>query len=85
MNKIRGIETKQDFETTIKLDVDAFIPDNYIENEEIKIDVYKRIAEVDSKEAAEKIADELADRFGKLPFAVMRLLYVAVLKRFARG
>lgn len=80
VNKIRGIETKQDFETTIKLDVDAFIPDNYIENEEIKIDVYKRIAEVDSKEAAEKIADELADRFGKLPFAVMRLLYVAVLK-----
>lgn len=80
VNKIRGTEEEQAFETAIKLDIDAFIPDSYIGNEDVKIDVYKRIAEIDCREAAEKIADELADRFGKLPMAVLRLLDVAVLK-----
>ncbi|MBQ2317515.1 MAG: hypothetical protein II182_04675, partial [Lachnospiraceae bacterium] len=62
------------------LDVDAFSPDTYITNENQKIDVYKRISCISSKEEADDMADELTDRFGSIPLSVNNLLKVAYLR-----
>ena len=48
VKKLKGISTVEDFTTTVDLDVDAFIPPNYIVNEIQKLDIYKRIAGIEN-------------------------------------
>lgn len=80
VNRIRGIDDKPEIETSIKLDVDAFIPSSYIAGEDVKIEIYKRVAMVESQMEADKILSELKDRFGDVPESVSTLLDVAVFK-----
>lgn len=68
------------YETLMDLDVDAFIPDRYIPSEEQKLDVYKRIAAISSEEDYDDMVEELLDRFGDIPRAVLNLLRIASLK-----
>lgn len=75
-------ETEQ-FETSVECDIDAFIPDSYITNEHQKLDVYKRISDIQNQEDSLDIADELTDRFGDLPAPVENLLRIAVLRATA--
>ncbi len=70
----------EDYETSIEIKVDAFIPVGYIKNEFQKLDVYKRIAEVETKEEAADMTDELTDRFGELPKSVENLLSIVLIK-----
>ena len=60
--------------------VDAYIPMGYIKNEHQKLDIYKRIAGIETKEEASEMTDELIDRFGEPPTAVCTLIRVAELK-----
>ncbi|MBO5489704.1 MAG: transcription-repair coupling factor [Eubacterium sp.] len=71
---------EQDFETAIDIKVDAFISNSYIKNELQKLDVYKRIAEIENEEERSDMVDELVDRFGEPPKSVMNLLAIALLK-----
>ena len=73
----------QDFETTIDLNMDAFIPDSYISNEYQKLDIYKRIAGIETQQDYDDMLEELLDRFGEMPKAVMNLLSIARLKALA--
>ncbi len=68
------------FETMVDMELDAYIPDSYIRNESQKLDIYKRIAGIESAEECEDMQDELLDRFGDLPKSVQNLLAVADLK-----
>ncbi len=81
----KGEEVPEEETVTVDLDVDAFIPDTYITNENQKIDVYKRISCISSKEEADDMADELTDRFGSIPLSVNNLLKVAYLRIMARA
>ncbi len=83
VKEAKGIRTMEDFETTIDLNMDAFIPDSYIGNEFQKLDVYKRIAGIESQQDYDDMLEELLDRFGELPRAVMNLLAIAKLKAAA--
>ena len=74
------MEEEETFTTTMDLNVDAFIPASYIPNEYQKLDVYKRIAAIESREEMEDMAEELTDRFGDIPKKVEKLLEVAALK-----
>lgn len=76
----KGIKTEEDFLTTIDLDVDAFIPSEYILNEVQKLDTYKRIAALETKEEVNDMRDELVDRFGKVPLACEHLLTISELR-----
>ena len=71
------------FEILNRLDIDAFIPERYIKNEFQKLDVYKRIATIESEEEYDDMLEELMDRFGEPPKAVQNLLAVANLKAMA--
>ena len=79
----KGITVMEDFETTIDLSMDAFIPNSYIANEFQKLDIYKRIAGIENQEEYEDMLEELLDRFGEPPKAVMNLLAIATLKAAA--
>ena len=81
----KGLAKEDDFETTIDLSIDAFIPVTYISSEFQKLDIYKRIAGIENKEEYEDILEELMDRFGEPPKAVQNLLKIAELKALAHS
>ena len=83
VKEAKGIHTMEDFETTIDLNMDAFIPDSYISNEYQKLDIYKRIAGIETQQDYDDMLEELLDRFGEMPKAVMNLLSIARLKALA--
>ncbi|MCQ2536795.1 MAG: transcription-repair coupling factor [Lachnospiraceae bacterium] len=70
----------EEFETQIKMDVAAFIPSNYIRSESDRLDMYKRIAMIETEEERMDMIDELVDRYGDVPATVNSLLYVAQIK-----
>lgn len=81
VKKLKGEEVSQsEYDTSVEIKVDAFIPVSYIKNEFQKLDVYKRIAEIETEEEKSDMVDELVDRFGEPPKSVMNLLSIAVLK-----
>lgn len=83
VKEAKGIHTMEDFETSIDLNMDAFIPDTYIANEFQKLDIYKRIAGIETQQDYEDMIEELLDRFGEYPKAVGNLLAIARLKALA--
>lgn len=80
---LKGEKQEDEFETSVYLDVDAFIPDRYIASEYQKFDIYKRIAEISSREEYDEMYSELLDRFGNLPKLVENLMDIAYLKALA--
>ena len=80
-----GQEEEETFETVVDCDIDAFIPDGYIKNEYLKLDVYKRISAIETDDEYMDMQDELIDRFGDIPKSVDNLLRVAELKAMAHG
>ena len=83
VKKYKGEEDREDFETVIDISVNAFIPPSYIANEMQKLDMYKKIAAIESEEEKEDIMDEMQDRYGDLPKNVENLLNIASLKCMA--
>lgn len=80
---LKGEEEKEDFPTTVDLDVDAYIPPSYIMNEVQKLDIYKRIAGIEDEAECEDMREELLDRFGESPKSVENLLRIALIRRQA--
>ena len=83
VRKLKGGEEEEIFNTSIDLNIDAYIPDAYIRNEYQKLDVYKRIAAIESEEEMDDMMEELIDRFGDIPKKVQQLLHIAALKGLA--
>jgi transcription-repair coupling factor (superfamily II helicase) len=77
---LKGQQTIEEFNTVIDLDVDAFIPPSYIVNEYQKLDIYKRIAAIETEEEYEDMQTELLDRFGEIPKSVDNLFRIALIK-----
>jgi len=77
---LKGINVVEDFPTSIDLDVDAFIPAEYIVNEVQKLDIYKRITGIETKQESEDMKEELIDRFGNVPKSADNLLRIALIR-----
>jgi len=75
----------QSAECLIDLRLDAHIPETYIADSSQRIDVYKKIAAVRTPEDREDVIDELIDRFGEPPEAVLSLMEVALLRNILAG
>lgn len=78
-----GIEDA-DIETSVDISVDGYIPSTYIENEEQKIDIYKKIAATANKEDIYDITEEIIDRFGNPPKQVDNLLKISYIKSLCK-
>ncbi len=67
----------------IDLNISAFIPDSYIKGNETRLDIYKKIAAIRSKDDELDVTDEILDRFGEPPEQVIKLIKIACLKQNA--
>ena len=73
-----------DEEISIDLNVSAYIDDDYISSEELKIDMYKKIAAILDENDVIDIKDELIDRYGDIPEEVENLMDIACIKMLAK-
>ena len=81
--KKQGKETKrQKSNAEINLQIDAYLPSDYISDERQKIEVYKRIRDIDKCVNYEHLQDELIDRFGEYPDVVAYLLEIGLVKSY---
>ncbi len=80
VNVIKGVTEHEDFETTVDIESDAYIPPRYIANEDQKLAIYRKIAAIENEEEYDDMLDELIDRFGEPPKSVTNLLKIALLK-----
>lgn len=74
----------EQFETEIDVELDAYIPETYIQDGKQKIDMYKRFRSVATIEEKNELQDEMIDRFGNYPKEVEYLFTVAEMKVYAR-
>jgi transcription-repair coupling factor (superfamily II helicase) len=71
-------------DVSFEIGVPAYIPQEYIEDEVLKLQMYKRISFVQSEEDERDVVDELLDRFGELPRATLNLLAIARIRATAK-
>jgi len=64
----------------VTLDAPAHLPDDYVADDDAKLDLYRRLARAEQPSEIQAVRDELRDRFGRLPAAAERLLLVAELR-----
>ncbi|MDN5332513.1 MAG: hypothetical protein PWP45_1738 [Tepidanaerobacteraceae bacterium] len=80
VRELKGEPEKEEIQPVIDLKLSAYIPDDYINNAAHKIDIYRRVAAVESLREAEDLEEEIEDRFGDLPEPARNLLAVARLR-----
>ncbi len=73
----------EEFETNVDIDLDAYIPPSYIKSEFQKLEMYKRVADIENEEEFMDMQEELLDRFGEMPSSVNNLLNIAFIKAIA--
>lgn len=84
-SKLLREELEGDVEENVELDVrvDAFIPENYIESNVARMDVYKEIAEIDSLDGETEVKERLFSTYGIIPRETENLFNIALIKRFS--
>ena len=82
---IKGLETAEDFDTVVDINVDAFIPPEYIVNEVQKLDIYKRIAGLETSDECRDMENELLDRFGSIPLSAKNLIRISMIRVMAHS
>lgn len=70
-------------ETTMVISSDAFLPPSYVSSSSQRMELYKRIAHIESEEEKLELESEITDRFGKMPAEAKMLTSVAIVKHFA--
>lgn len=83
IKKLKGEKVEEIVDTTIELSVDGYIPSSYIEDEEQKIEVYKKISQIANEDDYRELIDELIDRFGDIPKEVENLLDISYIRNMA--
>src|SRR5699024_8348482 len=71
-------------EVNIDLNINSYIPSDYIGSSDDKVEIYKKIAEIDDKDKYYDIIDELVDRFGDLPEPVLNIIKISLIKNEAK-
>jgi transcription-repair coupling factor (superfamily II helicase) len=77
---MRGDAAPRPQPADVSMDVPAYLPDDYLEAQEAKLDVYKRLARFETPEEIEALRAELRDRFGPLPPPAEAMLGMALLR-----
>lgn len=83
VNEEKGIPPKPKMDCSVDIAVDAFIPEQYIGSSKIRMDVYRKIANIENNEDRDDLLDELTDRFGDLPKPVENLVDISLIRNAA--
>ena len=75
IDKLKGVEINQETESQPLIDVDTYIDDNYVKEEELKIEIHKKINDIDSYYKLNEVKKELEDRFGKISDKLLIYMY----------
>ena len=67
-------------ECTVELGINAYIPESYIKNSNQRIDAYRKISLIETKEDSEDVYDELVDRYGDPPRQVLNIVEVSLVR-----
>ena len=84
IRELKGEVTQKPPEPVFDLQVDAYIPDDYVPDTKQKVELYQRIIELDTLETCDDLEEEILDRFGDLPTPVQNLMEIARIKVLAR-
>ena len=84
VDEAQGIKIDDVQDAAIDINIDAYLPESYIRNHNQRIDIYKKIAAIETEDDKFEIEDELIDRFGDIPRAVQNIIEVASLKTYAK-
>lgn len=84
IKKVKGEAIIEEIDVEIDLSVNAYIPDSYIGDELMKIEMYKKIASIEDKEDMKEVEEELEDRFSDIPKSVKCLLRIAYIKTLCK-
>lgn len=84
VKNLQGKIQEEEIETTVDLNVDGYIPSTYIENEEQKIEIYKKIASAVNKDDIRDVTEEIIDRFGDPPEQVDNLMRISYIKSLSK-
>ena len=79
----RGEKGREKFDSQIVIALSAHIPEHYVKSSAARMEMYKKISFIETKEERDDLYDEFADRFGDVPVTVERLLNVALAKALA--
>lgn len=80
----KGEEYVSPIEVTVDIKVDAYIPESYVEYEQQRIDLYKKIAAIEDLDDYYDLQGEFIDRFGDMPQSVQNLLDISYIKSLCR-
>ena len=75
IDKLKGIEVTEEEDTQPLIEVDTYIDDSYVKEEELKIEIHKKINEIDSYDKLISVQKELEDRFGKISDKLLIYMY----------
>lgn len=84
VDEAQGIKVEENTDVAIDIRIDAYLPEGYIRNHNRRIEIYKKIAAVETEDDRFEIEDELIDRFGDIPKPVLNIIAVAAMKPLAR-
>jgi transcription-repair coupling factor (superfamily II helicase) len=84
LQELKGETTVKRVDTSIELQINAYIPETYITDENQKIEMYKKIASISNQQDLFDIEEEIEDRFGDIPTMVRNLLSIAYVKQQAQ-
>lgn len=84
IRELSGDEREEFIETTIEIPINAYIPDDYIEDQVLKIEMYKKIASIENVEDKMDMEEEMTDRFGDIPKSLENLVNIAYIKALAK-
>lgn len=79
----RGHKQVQKTDAELSLNVEAYLPSDYVSDPRQKVEIYKRVRQVENQEQERELEDDLIDRFGDYPEQVTTLITVAHIKRLA--
>lgn len=84
VKEMRGIEVEPEVELQIDLNVTSYIPDEYIQDANQKIEIYQNIALCQNEQDIQNVIDEIIDRFGNMPPELENLIAIARIKYLAK-
>lgn len=85
LNDYRGIATDATTEMRLEIPINAHIPHDWISEERLRLEAYRRISQAADAEQLADVHAELVDRYGQLPEPVAALFAVAELRLYARS
>ncbi len=80
VRELRGDVSHSDIDTRVDVKVDAYLPKEYVSDDLMRLEMYKKIASIQTEENGEDLVDELIDRFGDLSQPVMNLISISSLR-----